>query len=485
MAAKNPAEKAKEVALGALAPLKVAKVPPFIGTWAAMGAGLIWASMAQGSGELIWWPYMTAKYGAAFIGLLLPACIMQYFVNQEINRYTATTGEGLFQGFARLHKVFAWAMWIMMIVSFAWFGGYLSGGATGLFELTGFPPGWSPRAGTLFWSYLMMVVYLAALVFGRVVYKVIERFMEVVVVVCIVGLVAAVARPEVLRTAGSYFAAYFTPIFYFPAEWDPADTSKLLTCICFAGMGGFFNVMYSYWIRDKGIGMAAHVGRITSPITGEPEAIPEVGYAFEDTTENKKNYLEWIKYLRIDNLVAVGLNLLTVTLMCWLAWALLLPARAYPTGWKLVVTQSRFFEVAWGPIGRAIWFLIAAAFLGDTWLGITDSCARMHADFFYSVFAWARKYTFRSLYYVFVAILTVISAITMLLAKPGPLLVLGGVFNFISMAIYCPALIYMNYVMIPKKFPKWTRPTNWALALISIVSAIYLILSIWYLTVIF
>ena len=87
------AEKVKEVSLGALAPLKVAAVPAFIGIAAAMGPGIIWASLAQGSGELIWWPYLTARYGAAFIGLLLPACIMQYFVNQEIIRYTATTGE--------------------------------------------------------------------------------------------------------------------------------------------------------------------------------------------------------------------------------------------------------------------------------------------------------------------------------------------------------------------------------------------------------
>lgn len=35
------------------------------GFWALLGPGLIWMAMAQGSGELIWWPYIIAKYGLA------------------------------------------------------------------------------------------------------------------------------------------------------------------------------------------------------------------------------------------------------------------------------------------------------------------------------------------------------------------------------------------------------------------------------------
>jgi len=60
--------------------------------------------LAQGSGELIWWTYLTARYGAVFVGLLLPAALMQYFVNQEIVRYTITTGETFFSGMARIAR---------------------------------------------------------------------------------------------------------------------------------------------------------------------------------------------------------------------------------------------------------------------------------------------------------------------------------------------------------------------------------------------
>ena len=63
-------------------------------------------ALAQGSGELIWWPYMVAKYGLTFVCLLIPACLLQYPLNVEIGRYTLVTGESIFHGFIRLGRGF-------------------------------------------------------------------------------------------------------------------------------------------------------------------------------------------------------------------------------------------------------------------------------------------------------------------------------------------------------------------------------------------
>lgn len=483
MAAQETPKEEKTLSFGQLGPLRIRPVPVFIGIAAAMGPGVIWAAMAQGSGELIWWPYLTAKYGAAFVGILLPACIMQYFVNQEIIRYTATTGEGFFTGMSRLNKWYAGLLWIMLVITFLWFGGYASGGATATRELFGWPA--DPRTGTLFWAYLTIAIFVIAIVFGKVVYQVVEKFMYLITIVTVVGLIAAALNSRVLSTAGPFFAAYFNPFRVFtqgfPANWDPADLGTLLTGIAFAGMGGFFNVMYSYWIRDKGHSMAKYFGRVTSPVTGEPEAIPDTGFAFEDTEENRKNYLEWIKYLRIDNLIGIGVNAFTVMLMCWLAWAILMPKGEYPAGWKLAVVQSAFFGETIGPWARAVFLIVAAAFLSDSWLGIADAVSRMHADFFFANFSWAKRWSFRTWYYIFVGILTAISCITMLIAQPGPLLIAGGVLNFFAMTIYMPGLIYLNYFLVPKHLPSWTRPKTATLVVACIVTAIYLILGVWYL----
>ncbi|MEM1575660.1 MAG: hypothetical protein QW682_07030 [Nitrososphaerota archaeon] len=55
-------EKEEEVKLGKIEPLKRTEFSILPGILAMMGPGVVWASMAQGSGELIWWLYLTAKY---------------------------------------------------------------------------------------------------------------------------------------------------------------------------------------------------------------------------------------------------------------------------------------------------------------------------------------------------------------------------------------------------------------------------------------
>ena len=63
-------------------------IPAFPGLPALLGPGIVWMALAQGSGELVWWPYIIAKYGLGFLFLLIPACLLQYPVNYEIGRYT-------------------------------------------------------------------------------------------------------------------------------------------------------------------------------------------------------------------------------------------------------------------------------------------------------------------------------------------------------------------------------------------------------------
>ena len=89
---------------GRLPPYRRGRLPPFPGWLAALGPGVVWMALAQGSGELIWWPYLIAKYGLAFLALLIPACLLQFPLNYAIGSYTMLTGETIFQGFIRLHR---------------------------------------------------------------------------------------------------------------------------------------------------------------------------------------------------------------------------------------------------------------------------------------------------------------------------------------------------------------------------------------------
>jgi len=457
---------------------KVPKPPPL---WALLGPAFIWASVAQGSGELIWWPYFAARYGVALLGLILPASFLQFFVNQEISRYTALTGEGIWSGFKRVSKWYSIFLFILAFICFLWFGGYASAGGTAIYNLTSFPKGVGERVGSLCWAYLTIAVFSLGLFLSKVVYKLIEKVMKLVIAVTVVGLLVTVLRPEVLNYLGVFLKALFNPFsVYLPQNWNPADTPNLVTAIAYAGMGGFLNLMYSYWMRDKGIGMAKYFGRVTSPITGRTEVIPAEGFKFADTEENKRNWRSWTKYLRLDNLTAIALNTITLCLTTLLALAILNPRGEYPSGWKIAVVQARFFEISFGALGRSVFLIVAAFFLVDTWLGLADGVARQFADFTFSTFSFARKKTFRFWYYFWLVWLVVVTSLTMLVAQPGMLINIAGVISIFAFVLFIPLLWRLNYRLMPKIYPSFTRPARITEVVLGITWFFYLAVTAWF-----
>ena len=465
---------------GTLPPFKRAPLPPLISLLSALGPGVIFMALAQGSGELIWWPYIVAKYGLTFLFLLLPACLLQFPVIYEIGRYTLLTGESIFQGFIRLNPFFALALWNLMTLSFLWFGAFAAAGGTSLEELTNFPAGWSPKEQTLFWGYCSMAVFLAAILLSKVIYRFVEIFMRVVALVTLVGLLWASANQEALQVLPAFIKGLFVPPSTMPRPWDPADATKLLTAITFAGLGGFWSLFYSYWARDKGVGMAHYMGRLTGPITGKPETIPASG-AVPGNDEGLAHVRRWNRYLFCDISIGIGGNLLTTLMTCLLAYALLFPKGLIPQGWELAVVQSRFFEAGWGLAGRMIFLIIAAAFLSDTWVATVDAVSRIHTDCIYAFFPRSQSISIRAWYLVFLFLLTGITGLTMGFAEPGPLILLSAVIGFVGTVLFTVELIFLNHVYLPRHLPVMARPGRLNLVLLVISSLSYLVLAALYL----
>jgi hypothetical protein len=450
-------------------------VPNFPGWLAALGPGVVWMALAQGSGELIWWPYMVAKYGLGFIWLLAPACLLQYPLNLEIGRYTLLTGESIFHGFIRLHRGFGIFLWLLMSVSFFWFGAFASAGGTAMAELTHWPHGWSQRGQTLFWGYASIAVFVSAILASGVIYLFIERFMKLVAVVTVVGLLSACMQTEVLAALPAFMAGLVDPLQTLPRPWENSDASKLLTAITFAGLGGFWILFYSYWLRDKGAGMAGRVGRITG-LGGAEEAVLNEGFLPEDDAESARHWSRWRRFLSADILIGIVGNLFTTLMTCLLAYALLYPKGLLPQEYELAVVQSQFFAVSWGEIGRLLFLVIAAAFLTDTWLATADAVSRIQADIVLTLFPACRRLAARKWYYIFLALLTVITSFTMQLDAPGPLILISALIGFIGTILFPVALYLLNYRLLPPHLPPWARPSGkpW---LLFISFAAYLLLA--------
>ncbi len=432
-------------------------MPVFPGMAAALGPGIVWMALAQGSGELIWWPYLIAKYGLAFLCLLAPACLLQYPVNYHIGFYTLATGETIFQGFMRLNRWFALVLWALMAISFFWFGAFASAGGTALAELTHWPHGWGVRAQTLCWTYVSIGVFVAAICLSRVIYVLIEKFMMAVALLTLAGLVWACLSQDVLAKIPVFLKAMIVP--QTPSRpWESADATKLLTAITFAGLGGFWTLFYSYWLREKGAGMARNMGHITGWIPGKREIISDAGVVSEGGPEDLRRWGRWKKFLLADVSVGILGNLFTTLLTCLLAFVLLHPKGLLPQDYQIAVVQSSFFELRWGWLGKMLFLVVAAAFLSDTWLATVDAVSRMHTDFFHNYFPAAKKITVKGWYFICLIALTVITSFTVLLNAPGPLILLSAVIGFAGTLLFSVALLFLNYRVLPRHLPREQRP---------------------------
>jgi hypothetical protein len=449
---------------GRFADLPRGPLPRFPSWSAALGPGVVWMALAQGSGELVWWPYLVAKYGLTFVWLLVPACFLQYPLNVEIGRYTLLTGESIFRGFFRVSPLLGALLWVLMTASFLWFGAFASAGGTALAALTGFPSGFGVRGRTLFWAYATIAVFVAAIALSGVVYRTIERCMKVVAVVTVVGLLWACAQPEVRAVAPTFFSALAGPPGPSDRAWDVNDATKLLTAITFAGLGGFWILLYSYWLRDKGSGMALYGRRITGLLGGDDEARTDdagrPGHLVDASDASAVAWRRWRRYLSVDALVGVAGNLATTLMTCLLAYALLYPRGLLPEDYEIAVVQSAFFEVSFGPFGRGLFLLVAAAFLTDTWLATADGVSRMHADVIRRCFPRAQL-SERQWYYLVLAVLTAVTCGTMLLDAPGPLILLSAVIGFAGTVLFPPALYVLNHRRLRAAVPAWAHPSAW------------------------
>jgi len=296
----------------------------------------------------------------------------------------------------------------------------------------------------------------------------------------LVGLLGACLHPEVWDRLPLFLAGLVRPEWPLPRPWDPKDAATLLTAITFAGLGGFWALFYSYWLREKGVGMACHAGRMTG-LLGRQEAIPQTGHLPEEGPGAGEAMARWTRFLWVDSGVGIFGNLLTTLMTCLLAYALLTPQGILPQGWEIAVVQSRFFSVRWGALGGALFLLVAAAFMADTWLSTVDVVSRVNTDIVYSFFPRARARSPRWWYFFFLFALTAVTCITMPLAPPGPLIVVTALTGFVGTVVYSIGVLVLNHVYLPKRLPAFARPTRRSAALMAVTCLAYLALATAYL----
>jgi len=445
--------------------------------WALTGPGAILVGLSIGAGEIIIWPRIAAEYGAKMAWAALAGVFLQLWLNFEIGRWTIATGETVYCGFARVWRGFAPLFILFNILGWLAPGWARASGSAMKALLVG--PSWHSTAnhadffGTdTFWTILTFALVALVLFGPKLVYRSVEITVEALVLIVTTGLVLVainVGNAATWRDLGGGLINI--------GHIDPRmDVKAFFIALVFAGAGGTANLFYSFYLRDKQIGMASWLPRMLNPLRGRSQATPATGFRFPETPDNLRRFRAWFGFVCQDQtLYFFALNSLTILLFIFGALAVLHPGGTIPAPGSLIWDEASILGHIWGAAGRMIFLLVGVATLFSTQLTLVDGVARSIADIVYTSFPAARKRDV-GWWYVSVAIVWIVVGIAMtwLMEKRG-VSELGFLFNAaymggFAMAVYAPLLMVLNHRLLPKG----ARPGIVCTSMLAMASIVYI-----------
>lgn len=453
-----------------LEPLKIADLPdrktPF---WKMTGPAAVLAGLSIGSGELVVWPWITAKFGAGMAWAAMIGVFLQLFVNIEIGRWAISTGESPFTGFARAWKGFA-----LVFLGFNIILTFLPGWAhaTGIaFKvlITGSPesggPDWAWTAGTF--------VVIALILFGpKTMYTALERAIAVFVITIVVGLIIVAVRVGTLDAAGELARGVVN---FGNIQLDDTFTfPQFFGAIVFAGAGGLGNLFYAYYLRDKHIGMGSRIPRLYNPLQGAHQADIQTGYIFNETEDNVRRFKDWFRYVKLDQTMYFWLlSSFLILLFMFASLTVLRPQGIVPDQDNFLWDEAAVLGEIMGNFGVYLFLIIGMAALFSTQLTVVDGGARVMAELIRTAVPKAEKIHQNS-WYLYAAIFAMVMGVfaTWLFSQFTALGVLlnNALLNGFAMAIYVPLLLVINISYLPKQ----ARPHLFNIIMVAIAAAVYI-----------
>lgn len=524
-----------------LPPLRYRDLPEAPRWTSLVGPSVILAGLALGSGEFVFWPYITYRTGFIFFWACMLGVFTQFFINMEIERWTLATGESAITGFSRLSRHWAWVFLILNIVPWVWPGWATGAGTLMNWVILGpverpieirqeipksiFPRGiptslaeqfsTSERGGKteFVWKgplsheqfeeleklsdapeYQTAIVQLQTnvrtkggmdysapyaplfaiaslwaigivLTMGPVVYNTVEKlqtFLVIMIFVIAILIGLLVIRPDAVWAMGKGVINLGA----MPPPETGISLMALLGAVAFAGAGGTMNLGQSNFIRDKGYGMGKYVGRITSPLTGQEEAVADVGYHFHHTPENMRRWRDWWKAANMEHIF----SFLATCVVCLVLLSLISYSLFYDPSGQLKPGMERFgqdMNFIWGEaeelqrlvsnpwLGSLIrigFFVMGFCLLLTTELGVLDASARISTDILKVNFLrenphWSQSRLYFTLLWGTIGVSTLILGYSLVdpsLKQPMFLLKMSAAMNGGVMFIYSTLLLYLN-----------------------------------------
>jgi len=465
---------------GTLPPLRYRDMPKPILFRRMVGPSIILAGLSLGSGEFILWPYITYQSQFIFFWACLLGVTTQYFINMEVTRWTLATGESAITGFARLSRHWVWIFLVANTIPWvipAW-----ATGAAELFtwlvwhpETALLPDGSSEiiSAGTPYLVTLAITGMVGCgilLTAGPVVYKTIEttQFILVILALLLVLVVGVlVIRPDAVAKLVQQTVTFGAPTFVpLGSQFPNLDEVLLLGALAFAGCGGTLNLGQSNYIKDKGFGMGVHVGRITSPISGQDETVSEIGYHFPPTPENIARWKTWWTRATYEHFLSffvtcvfclIVLTLISYSLFYDSTGVLREGMGEYGKGLAFVFAEAEELRTTIGAAGPLLFLVMGIVILFTTELAVLDATSRISADIVKVNWLINHKWWSESrLYFAFLWGEIAVGSLILLIGVEQFQTSTLGLFKMTAslnggiMCVYSATLLWINCRLLPK-----------------------------------
>lgn len=407
-----------------------------------IGPAFFMAGFAVGAGELISIPRATLLFGPDILWIMLLACVLQAFINLEIVRYTLVTGESFQLGASRLWRP-AGIMWgIANILNWIWGNIYAYSTGAALALIFGGPvPAW------VAFCYLIIVAIVLA---PKWIYYAVEKLLMVCVFAAV--LASAVIAAIIGSIHPSYAIEALVGNVKFGVIPRAVDPFVLIGAAAAAGAGGTGNLWYSYITRERGYGMGgAIVGRIMG-LRGKIEPYAESGFMPEPTEENIRRFKGWWSVAKKDQLCWFLMTYAGILLFAVAIYSGLKPLGKVPAGLGLLLEEGKIFELVIGPVGIPLFIAIACIWLWSTQIAVIDCFARMNSDVLYTHFERARRYSIRTWYYIWIAVIVGFGLAIIPLGTPEVVMNLFLAILGLTMPFYGAFLIVMNNKLLPKPY---------------------------------
>ena len=228
--------------------------------------------------------------------------------------------------------------------------------------------------------------------------------------------------------------------------------------------GGFWNFWHTYWVREKGMGMAKYYGHVTG-LTAPAEEVRRTGYIFDaDNPEEVAKFRAWLKMNTVS--LAIFFIILGGILFTYFASlagysAAVIYKMAVPSGIKIATILAEIFKSAFGQFGFVLFCIVLIFALFDSQFSVYDGIARMFADTIAVETHATDRRPYRFWYFLMLGFLCAVGMITVWMRTPY---ILWVIINWAGVAVHASltlGIVYMNWKLLPGPI----KPATWIIVL--------------------